>query len=404
MLLWWVTIKLALKSLVANKLRSFLAMLGIIIGVGAVISMLALGSGARKQVMDRVMAMGTNLLVVRPGAHRRGGVRSGSRETLTLEDAQAVLGELKGVEAVAPVVWGRAQAKYYGENTNTSVTGTSVTYLKIRAFEVDRGRPFTTVEEEQQARVVLLGANTAEQLFEPGQDPVGETIKLKGINFRVVGLLKAKGDQGWFNPDDVAIIPYSTAMKQVLGQDHLSELDVQGRAGADLGKMEEEITALLRKRHRLRPEAPDDFHIRNQAELIETASSVTRTFTILLGGIAGISLVVGGIGIMNIMLVTVTERTREIGVRKAIGARDRDILRQFLLESILISGLGGVLGIAVGVGVARGVSRFTQFGTVVQMGSVLLALAVSASVGIFFGYYPARRAAKLDPIDALRYE
>ncbi len=402
-MLLWTIIKVALASLYANKLRSFLAMLGIIIGVGAVISMLALGAGAQQKVMDRVTAMGTNLLVVRPGGHRRHGVRSGSRESLTLADAQAILEEVEGVYAVAPLVQGRAQVKYFNENTNTTITGTAGTYLEIRSFEVEQGRAFTSVEEDRAARVALLGGTTAETLFGE-EDPLGEDIRVGRVNFRVIGVLKAKGDQGWFNPDDMVLMPYATAMKRVLGQDHLNEVDVQAAEGADMKAVEESIAALLRARHRLRGEEEDDFYVRNQAEILEMASEVTQTFTILLAGIASISLVVGGIGIMNIMLVTVTERTREIGVRKAIGARDRDILRQFLLEAVLLSGLGGVFGIGLGYGVTRVIMRLTEFIPVIQAHAVLLAIAVSGSVGVAFGYLPARRAARLDPIDALRYE
>jgi putative ABC transport system permease protein len=251
--------------------------------------------------------------------------------------------------------------------------------------------------------VAVIGPVTAENLF--GEtDPLGETIKLKGINFRVVGVLKSKGDQGWFNPDDQAIVPYSTAMKQLFGTDSLREIDIRVADGADIDGVVAETTKLLRKRHRVGAEAEDDFNIRNQAEMLEMASTVLRTFTILLGSIAGISLLVGGIGIMNIMLVTVTERTREIGVRKAIGARDRDILRQFLFESILLSGLGGLLGVGLGFAIAGTIGWASDFVTVVEPASIVLSLGVSASVGIFFGFYPALRAARLDPIEALRYE
>jgi len=402
--LFWTIVKVAIKTLWGNKLRSFLAMLGIIIGVGAVISMLALAAGARGQVLNRITAMGTNLLIVRPGQHRRGGVRSGSRENLTLEEAQAIVEEVPGVAEVAPVVMGGAQLKYFNKNTNCNVVGTGITYFPIRNFEIEKGRSFTEVECDQMARVAVLGPTTAEALFEKA-NPLGETVKIKGVNFRVVGVLKSKGDQGWFNPDDQALIPYSTAMKQLLGTTSLREVDISVAEGADQKEVVAEITQLLRKRHRLAAGAEDDFNIRNQAEMIETVSAFARTFTILLGSIAGISLLVGGIGIMNIMLVTVAERTREIGVRKAIGARDKDILGQFLFESILISGLGGVLGIGLGVLIARIISFFVQnFPTVVEPFSVILALTVSAAVGIFFGFYPALRASWLDPIQALRYE
>ncbi|MDD5758248.1 MAG: ABC transporter permease [Desulfobulbaceae bacterium] len=402
-MLIWTLIKIACKTLLANPLRTFLAMLGIIIGVGAVISMLALGSGAKAQVMGRVTAMGTNLLIVRPGGDRRGGVRSESNRGMKLADAETILRELPQVEAVAPLVMGRAQVKYFNQNINTTITGASLTYLSLRSFEIERGESFSALEDEHVSRVALLGANAAEQLFDE-QNPVGETIRIKNVNFKVLGVLKAKGDQGWFNPDDMIIIPITTAMKQISGQDYLSEIDVKVENGADTAALEEKIGSILRTAHRLRPEVEDDFHVRNQSELIEMASSFTRTFSLLLGGIASISLIVGGIGIMNIMLVTVTERTREIGIRKAIGAREWDILRQFLLESIVISGLGGLLGIALGFITTFLVGQFTEFNMLIEGSSIALALVVSAAVGIFFGYYPARRAAKLNPIEALRYE
>jgi putative ABC transport system permease protein len=402
-MLLFTVLKVALRSLVSSKLRSFLAVLGIIIGVGAVISMLALGAGAQQQVLKRITAMGTNLLIVRPGARGTGGVMSGTQQNLTIEDAQALLHEVPGISAVAPVVGGSAQVKYMNKNARANVIGTAPTYFAARSFEVEFGRCFTELEAERIARVAVLGPVTAENLF-GASDAVGETIKLNGINFLVVGVLKSKGDQGFFNPDDQVLLPYTTAMKQLFGLDYLREIDVLGADGADLSAVQAQATALLRKRHRLQPEAADDVNIRNQAEMLETMSNVSQTFTILLGSIAGISLLVGGIGIMNIMLVTVTERTREIGVRKAIGAKDRDILRQFLLEAVLMSGLGGVLGMAAGVGTAQLIQTFTQYTTVVQPGAVALALAFSAAVGIFFGYYPARRAAQLNPIEALRYE
>jgi putative ABC transport system permease protein len=404
-MLFWIIIKVALKSLFANKLRSFLAMLGIIIGVAAVISMLALGSGAQAQVMERFSAMGSNLLIVRPGQRRgHGGVRIGTYQNLTLEDAQAIVAEVSSVKQLAPVVRGGAQFKYFNKNAQAMVIGSSITYFPIRNFTVERGRAFTEVEAERMARVAVLGSTTVENLFGEDADPIGETIKIKGINFRVIGVLKSKGDQGWYNPDDQAIIPYTTAMKQLLGTDRLREIDIQVTEGYDQTRAQEEVSAVLRRRHRIPAEKDNDFSIFNQAELIETVTDVTKTFTILLGSIAGISMLVGGIGIMNIMLVTVTERTREIGVRKAIGAKDRDILSQFLIEAVLMSGLGGVIGVALGVGGAKIVESALEFETMVELSSVVLALSFSAAVGIFFGFYPARRAAKLDPIEALRYE
>lgn len=402
-MLLWTIIKVAFKSLMANKLRSFLAMLGIIVGVGAVISMLALGAGAKKQVMERVTAMGTNLISIQPGGERRGGVRSESNENLTVKDAEAILQKVAGIESVAPVARGRVQIKYFNENINSAVTGVSLSYFSIRNFIVEKGRPFTSVEEDRAARVAVLGADSVKQLFGE-RDPIDEIIRIKKVNFRVIGVLKAKGEQGWFNPDEMVVIPYSTAMKQILGQEYLNEINVKAKQDADLESVMEDITRLLRHRHRIRPGGEDDFHLHNRAEIVEMASSFAQTFAILLGGIASISLVVGGIGIMNIMLVTVTERTKEIGVRKAIGARNRDILRQFLVESIIISGLGGLFGMLLGFGVAYAIRQLTEHQTVVEIYSIILALAVSAFVGIFFGYYPARRAAMLDPIEALRYE
>jgi len=401
-MLLWMTIKSALKSLRANKLRSILAMLGIIIGVGAVVSMLALGAGAQRQVVERITAMGTNLLIIRPGQRGTGGVISGTQQNLTLEDALA-LTELPGVNVVAPVVNGGVQVKRLGRNTRTQIQGTSITYLPMRGFEVEFGRNFTESEVETRQRVAVIGPLTATNLFDDA-DPIGGLVKINGINFEVVGVLKSKGDQGWYNPDDQVIVPYTVAMKQLFGLAYLREIDVQAQDGVNTTELQASLTTLLRKRHKLEVDAPDDVTIRNQADIIETLTSITRTMTVLLGSIAGISLVVGGIGIMNIMLVTVTERTREIGVRKAIGARDRDILRQFLIEAVLVSGLGGIIGAAFGVGLALAIGSTGAFAVSIEPASVVMALSFAAGIGIFFGWYPARRAARLDPIEALRYE
>jgi len=402
-MLFWTMVKAALQSLIAHKLRSFLAMLGIIIGVGAVISMLAIGAGAQRQVLDRISAMGTNLLIVRPGQKGVRGVASGLQQTLTLDDARAILDRVSGILQLAPVVRGNAQIKYLNRNTSTSVIGSGVPYLEIRGFEIERGRGFTEMEAERMARVAVLGPTTARDLFGES-DPLGEYIKIKGINFLVIGVLKSKGDQGYFNADDQVIVPYLTAMKQLFGLTRIHEVDIQAEEGADLSAVQADMAAVLRRRHRTQEAAPDDFDVRNQADIIETASSVTQTFTFLLGGIASISLLVGGIGIMNIMLVTVTERTREIGIRKAIGAKDRDILSQFLVEAILMSGVGGLIGAGAGIGAAEVLKSTTQFVTLVEPQNILLAISFAAGVGIFFGYYPARRAAQLNPIEALRYE
>jgi putative ABC transport system permease protein len=398
-----ILIKVSLRSLLANKLRSFLAVLGIIIGVGAVIAMLAIGAGARESVVGRIQAMGADLLMVRPGQRGSGGVRSATSQTLTVADAEAILAEVPEVQAVAPVSQGRAQVKYFGENSSINVLGSASTYFAARNYEIEKGRKFNDAEVDNMARVAVIGPTTAQQLL-GGDDPLKATIKVKGVNFRVIGVTKAKGDQGWFNPDDQVTIPYTTAMQVLFGTDYLNEISVQGVSGANQQEIQGDIIDVLRRRHRLGPEAENDFNVSNQAEMMATMSAITTTLSILLGSVGAISLIVGGIGIMNIMLVTVTERTREIGVRKAIGAKDRDILRQFLYEAIFMSVIGGLLGVAAGVGVAKALPLFTEFVTIVQPQSVAMAMGFAAAVGIFFGYYPARRAARLNPIDALRYE
>jgi len=402
-MLLWTIIKVAMRSLLANKLRSILAMLGIIIGVAAVISMLALGAGARKQVMDQISAIGANLVVVRAGQSNLRGVRSGIKENMTLEDAQTVLNQVPGLRRMSPVIEGAGQFKYFNRNCRTTILGASVEYFPIRRLEIAKGRVFTEREIKRMAHVAILGPTTVENLF-GRSDPINETIKISGINFKVIGVTMAKGEQGRSNPDDQAVIPYTTAMKQVFGMRTVREFNLEAEDNADTVKIQAAITALLRQRHRLRAEEADDFEIRTQAEIINTISSVSRTFTILLGSVAGISLVVGGIGIMNIMLVTVTERTREIGIRKAIGAKNKDILRQFLLESLVMSCLGGLMGVGTGIGATEAIQRLLQFATLTELSSILLAFSFSAGVGIFFGFYPARRAALMDPIEALRYE
>jgi ABC-type antimicrobial peptide transport system permease subunit len=402
-MLFWMIVRVSFKSLAANKLRSVLAMLGIIIGVAAVIAMLAIGAGAQQTVLSRITAMGTNLLIVRPGQRGLGGVMSGTQQNLTVDDAQLLL-TVPGVRAISPAVGKSVQVKYFNQNTSTQVTGTSPMYLEIRDFEVDHGRIFNQSEIDRTSRLAVLGPVTATNLFGLS-DPLDETIKINGINFRVIGVLKSKGDQGYANPDDQILIPYTTAMHNLLGVTYIREIDVQCDDGANLDTVQDAVSQLLRKVHKVQPGVPDDVNIQNQAQTIETFSQTAQVFTLLLAGVAGISLLVGGIGIMNIMLVTVTERTREIGIRKAIGARDFDILSQFLIEAILMSGVGGLTGVALGVGLAVLVRHVqTLFTTIVTPTSIILSLGFSAAVGIFFGFYPAIRASKLDPIEALRYE
>ena len=402
-MLFWMIVKVAFKSLRANKLRSVLAMLGIIIGVAAVIAMLAIGTGAKQQVLDRLSAMGTNLLFVRPSPRGTAGVISGTQLNLTEDDARAILEKVDHVHAVSPGVGRNFQVKFLNQNTNTQVQGTTPTYLAIRDFQIDSGKMFTDFDVDRWNRVAVLGSVTASNLF-GFSDPVGQTIKINGINFQVVGVLQSKGDQGWSNPDDQVIVPYTVDMHILMGVDFLREIDVQCEPGSDLDAVQSDIYSLMRQRHRIQMGMPDDIMIMNQGEFIAAFSATATTFTVLLATVGGISLLVGGIGIMNIMLVTVTERTREIGIRKAIGAREFDILSQFLIEAMLMSGVGGLTGMGLGIGAAWLVGQYSPFPTIVRFYSIVMALVFSAAVGIFFGFYPATRAAKLDPIEALRYE
>jgi len=395
--------KVAFRSLLANRLRTFLAMLGIIIGVCSVITMLAVGAGAQNAIISRIESMGANLLVVRPGMGGHRGVHSAESRTLTVEDAEAILNQIDGLDLVSPVVQGQGQFKALNKNKKASIIGAAATYFQIRNYEVEQGRGFTDREVDGRACVAVVGPNVIEELFE-GKEALGQSVKIGGVRFKIIGVFKSKGDQGWFNPDDLAVIPFKTAMGRLPGYEALREIDLQVSKTANQDAVVSDVQALIRQRHRIQEGQEDDFNVRNQAEMVDTAASMTQTFTWLLGAVAAISLLVGGIGIMNIMLVSVTERTREIGVRKAIGARSRDILFQFLVEAIMVSGLGGAVGIIVGVGGATLIARFTSLVPEVQSYSIVMALSFSAGVGVFFGYYPASRAARLDPIDALQYE
>ncbi|MGI8907153.1 MAG: ABC transporter permease [Candidatus Sumerlaeaceae bacterium] len=408
-MLFWTIVKVALKSIGSNKLRSFLTMLGVIIGVAAVIAMLGLGAGTREKVTESVRSMGANLLVVRAGARQGGGAFTGTQQNLKSEDAEAVLRQVPEITMVSPEVSNRYQVKYMNKNSSVNVSGETVTYFPVRNFVIEKGRAFTEAEVERNSKVAVLGPKTATDLF-GDMDPSGEQIKIKGVNFTVVGVTKSKGDQGWFNPDDQIIIPLTTAMVQMMGRDYLSSIYAQVKDGADMARVQESVTAVLRRQHRLQAEQPDDFNIRNLQEMVDSLNQVSSVFTMLLAGVASVSLLVGGIGIMNIMLVTVTERTREIGIRKALGARNFDVLTQFLLEAIVVSLTGGILGVTFGLGSILAFNKImarlsdANLTAKLELWPVALAFVFSVLVGIFFGWYPARKAARLDPIDALRYE
>ncbi len=401
-MLFWTTIKLAFRSLAANKLRTLLTMLGMIIGVGSVITMLALGHGMQQQVLSNISAMGKNLLAVHPKWTGTNGVINATRENLTVGDARALLRDVPQIRRVTPVLGRREQVTYLNKNTNCEVVGCATTLRLVRNYTIAKGRMFNHFETRLEAHVAVLGPQTAYDLFGV-LNPIGQTINIAGNQFTVIGILKSKGSRGWFNPDNQVLIPYTTGMDQIFGRVYLDHIDMQMAGNANVEKVLNECISVLRRRHHLLFGDPSDFHIFSQEQLLQTVSRVTETLTLFLGAVAGISLLVGGIGIMNIMLVTVTERTREIGVRKAIGACNSDILRQFMLEAVLVSVLGGALGAAMGVALSHFI-HFQKFVAQVQTSNVVIAMSIAAGIGIFFGYYPAWRAAQLNPIEALRYE
>jgi len=401
-MLLWDTLRTAWRALAANPLRTVLTTLGMIIGVASVVTMLALGEGARAGVEANIRALGTNLLTVRPGAPRRGPVRTGNVETLIPADADAIA-TLDGVAAVAPQAAATAQVKYLGNNTSAQVIGTTPEYLTIHSHEIAAGAAFTFVDVDGRSRVTVLGANVAKTLF-GALDAAGERIQIAGQTFRVVGVLASKGDAGFLSPDDMVLVPVTTHMGPLFGGLSLDTISVEVTDERRMDEVKAAIEGLLRVRHRIALGVDDDFNVRSQTEMLETMGQITGTFTILLGGVAAVSLVVGGIGIMNIMLVSVRERTREIGVRKAVGARRRDILMQFLVESVIVSSAGGLAGLALGWGGALLVAKLADWPTVVPVYAVVLAVSVSVGVGLLFGVGPANRAAGLNPVDALRQE
>jgi putative ABC transport system permease protein len=403
---YFVIVKVAFRALRRNKLRTALTMLGIIIGVGAVIAMVGIGNGAKAQVKDRIAALGQNVIQVFSGSVSRGGVRSGfgGAGTLTVEDALAMEKEVPGVVAVSPEVRSGAQAMAGNNNWSTSVMGESVDYLAIRQWDMEDGTMFSDSDTRSAAKVCILGKTVADNLF-PDDDPIGKIIRIKNVPIKVLGVLRPKGASMFgSDQDDVIIVPYTTGMKRFAGVTMLRSINVQAATADQIAQVQNSIADLLRQRHRIQAGRDDDFILRNQQEIAETQTAAMDTMTALLAGVAIISLIVGGIGIMNIMLVSVTERTREIGIRMAVGARGRDILLQFLIEAVALSSTGGLLGIGLGIGGARLLTIIKEWPTLISPDSIVIAFAFSAAVGVFFGFYPARKASQLDPIDALRYE
>jgi len=403
------SLRIALRALVVNKMRSALTMLGIIIGVGAVIAMIAVGSGAQKRIAEQIASMGSNLIMIMSGSSTSGGMRfgAGTVPTLTADDAKAIQTEIPGVKYTAPSINGVAQVVYGNQNWSTIIIGTTPEVLDIRDWPVAAGRPFTQQDVDGATKVCLLGRTVAENLF-GGIDPVGQIVRIKKVPFNVVGVLAAKGQSTWGqDQDDIIFVPLSIAQKQLFGMQFpgmVRTIAIQARGPEVMTEVEEQITDLLRQRHRIQPNQENDFSVRNLTEVMSSAEQSAKVMSLLLGAIASISLIVGGIGIMNIMLVSVTERTREIGIRIAVGAKGKDILLQFLIESLVLSLIGGTLGIGIGMGGTLILSSFTRWPVLFSIKAILLSFLFSGSVGVFFGFYPARKASLLNPIEALRYE
>ena len=399
-------LKMAGLSLIANKLRTFLTMLGIIIGVCSVIAMVSVGQGVKKNVVDSISRLGSNMLIVMSGSSNRGGIRggAGSVQTLTFDDAEAIKDKIKNVNFVSPTVQTSSQVVYGHENWSTTITGVVPEYVSIQSLTMQSGIFFSEHDVDVRNRVAVIGTTVATNLFGT-VNPVGKKIRIGNAPYTVIGLVASKGQStGGQDQDDVVLIPLTTAQERLLGITYVRSINVQVSTSDKMDEVQENIEKLLRQRHRIRTGSEDDFNVRNLTSLMETMSETTTMITLLLGSIAGISLIVGGIGIMNIMMVSVTERTREIGIRKAIGATYNSIMLQFLIESTMISILGGIIGIIFGIGLAQGISKFGGFTTVISSLSIIASFGFSLFVGIFFGMLPARKAARLDPIDALRYE
>jgi len=393
-------------AVTANKTRTGLTMLGIVIGIGSVIAMVAVGQGAQKSIEESIQSIGSNLLMIQPGSIRSAGVSAGrgNAKTLTIADAEAIGSQIAKVKAVSPELSSRYQVTAKGQNTNTQIIGVTAGYASVRSLEIDLGSFIRSKDSLSASKVAVLAPTTRDDLFGTSTNPVGQTISINKINFTVIGVTKAKGGSGFNNQDDSVFVPLKTAQLYLSGNEYLSTISIQADSQDVLTEVQNQVSQLLLVRHKITDSTKADFQIMNQADIVETASSVTGTFTALLAAIAGISLLVGGIGIMNMMLTTVTERTREIGLRKSIGAKRRDISQQFLAEAVLLTFLGGAIGIVFGWLASLAIAKFANTATSISGSSVLLAFAVSAAIGIIFGYYPAQRAAKLNPIDALRYE
>ncbi len=391
----------------SNKVRSGLTMLGIVIGIGSVIAMLSVGQGAKAQIEANIQSIGSNLLLVMPGAQRGVGAAvstgRGASQSLTSEDATAITA-LSDIAGVAPELSRRYQVTTRGKNTNTSIVGTGPAYLSVRNVTIDEGSFFSDSQVSSRSKVAILGPTTRDDLFGAETSPLGQSIRVNGVDFTVIGVTKSKGGSGFANQDDTIFVPLSTMQLFLTGGEYVSTISIQAKDQQSMTSIQEAVTGLLLDRHRISNPQQADFSVLNQSDLVSAASSVTDTFTVLLASIAGISLLVGGIGIMNMMLTTVTERTREIGLRQAIGAEKQEIVGQFLGEAVLITLLGGTIGVVLGYGASQLITRVTQIPTSVSSSSVALAFGVSAVIGLVFGFYPAQRAARLNPIEALRFE
>jgi putative ABC transport system permease protein len=399
--------KIAIRALVRNKMRAFLTMLGIIIGVGSVIAMLAIGEGSKQKIRSQMSSMGTNLVMVMPNMQRRAGVSLGASSSMVLKysDVVALRNEATAISEVSPEVSASGQVIYSNQNTQTTIYGVSEEYLSIRKLEIGSGRIFNSNEVKSMAKVCLLGQTVVDNLFGAGADPVGLSIRIKSLPFQIIGVLKDKGESGMGqDQDDIILAPYTTVQRRLAAIDYLNGIYASAVSEEKSGVAIAEVEEILRRTHKLQESQENDFRVMSQSELLETVSTVTDILTYLLGAIAGISLLVGGIGIMNIMLVSVTERTREIGLRMSIGGRGKDILRQFLVESMVMSILGGIFGVIFGYLLAKIGGTLMSSPIVVTMKSVMLAFIVCFAIGVFFGWYPAKKAANLNPIDALRYE